>query len=105
MLKNYPAKGFCLKLSSFNNDPEKFATTGFKIVNYLQENEISHNIYITRACKSSTSDKIIFDDVRMYIWARKSSFGIKDTTAFIPAVCEFFGHLAIRSNKINYLLN
>ncbi|KAF7998127.1 hypothetical protein HCN44_009525 [Aphidius gifuensis] len=99
VLKNYPAKGFCLKLSSFNNDPEKFALIGFKIINYLQDNEISHNIYITRAFKSSTSDKIIFDDVRMYIWARKSSFGIKDTTGFIPAVCELFGHLTIRTEE------
>ncbi|XP_011261105.1 GDP-D-glucose phosphorylase 1 isoform X2 [Camponotus floridanus] len=93
LLINYPAKGFCLKLSSFKNIRD-FVSQTFLIVNYLQSHQVAHNVYITRA-KSGLNDDL-YNDIRIYIWARKPSPGIKDTTAFIPAVCELFGHLSIR---------
>jgi GDP-D-glucose phosphorylase len=66
----------------------------FSIVNYLQACQVAHNLYITRA--KSKADDELYDDIRIYIWARKKSTGVKDTTAFIPAVCELFGHLSIK---------
>lgn len=99
-MTNYPAKGFCLKLSSFKNIRD-FASQTFLIVNYLHLHQIAYNIYITRA-KSRPNDDL-YNDVRIYIWARKSSTGIKDTTAFIPAVCELFGHFSIKGKSNIYV--
>lgn len=97
---NYPAKGFCLKLSSFKSIQD-FVSQTFFIVNYLQLHQVAHNVYITRAKSRSNDD--LYNDLRIYIWVRKSSTGIKDTTAFIPAVCEFFGHLSIRGKNNIYV--
>lgn len=93
LLVDYPAKGLCIKLSSFKNI-EDFVSQAFLIVNYLQLHEVAHNIYITRA-KLKLNDKL-YSDIRIYVWARKSCVGVKDTIAFLPAVCELFGHLSIR---------
>lgn len=96
LLINYPAKGFCLKLSSFKSIRD-FVSQAFLVVNYLQLHQVAHNVYITRA-KSRPSDDL-YNDVRIYIWARKPSTGVKDTIAFIPAVCELFGHFSIRGKS------
>lgn len=92
-LVDYPAKGLCVKLSSFENVRD-FVSRAFLVVNYLQLNQIAHNVYITRAKLKSNNES--HGDVRMYVWARKSFVGAKDTTAFVPAVCELFGHLSIK---------
>jgi GDP-D-glucose phosphorylase len=82
-------------LSSFENqDISKYALYAHKIVSYLQENQIAHNIYITRS--KTDIEKEIFDDIRIYIWARAPSYGIKNTKDFVIAACELFGHLPIR---------
>lgn len=95
LLKDYPAKGFCLKLSWFvNRDIQELGTWAFVVVNYLQENNVAHNVYITRSRTDCREE--IYDDIRIYIWARKPSSGVKDTRTFIPAVAELFGHLSIR---------
>lgn len=98
---DYPAKGFCLKLSSFKNI-KNLVSKSFLIINYLQLHQIAHNVYITRA-KSKSGDRW-YNDVRIYIWARKSFTGIKNTIAFKPAVCELFGHLSITGkNRMTYI--
>ncbi|XP_015588884.1 GDP-D-glucose phosphorylase 1 [Cephus cinctus] len=97
-LTDFPSKGFCLKLSFFpGNNIYKLVEWAYKIVDYLQESEIAHNVYITRA-KMESKDKE-YNDLRVYIWGRNSSIGIKDTRSFVPAVCELFGHLSIRSEQ------
>ncbi|KAL6444083.1 hypothetical protein ACFW04_001792 [Cataglyphis niger] len=97
LLINYPAKGFCLKLSNFKSIKD-FVSQTFLVVNYLQLQQIAHNVYITRA-KSQPNDDL-YNDIRIYIWARKPFIGVKDTIAFIPAVCELFGHLSIRDEDV-----
>ncbi|XP_076632235.1 GDP-D-glucose phosphorylase 1 isoform X3 [Colletes latitarsis] len=92
ILRNYPANGFCIKRSNVQNIDD-LVTWAFLIINYLQEAEIAHNVYITRAKGGSGKE---YEDLRIYIWARKSSSGIKDTNALIIAVCELFGHLSIK---------
>lgn len=96
LLINYPAKGFCLKLSNFKSIRD-FVSQTFLVVNYLQLQQVAHNVYITRA-KSRPNDDL-YNDIRIYIWARKPFIGVKDTIAFIPAVCELFGHLSIRGKS------
>ncbi|XP_078053756.1 GDP-D-glucose phosphorylase 1 isoform X2 [Augochlora pura] len=96
ILKNYPANGFCIKHSSVRNLDELVNWT-FLITDYLQKSEIPHNVYITRAKIDSGGE---YQDLRIYIWPRKPSEGIKDTSIFFPAVCELFGHLIITSEEM-----
>ncbi|XP_017759171.1 PREDICTED: GDP-D-glucose phosphorylase 1 [Eufriesea mexicana] len=91
ILENYPAKGFCIKYSNVCNI-ENFVNWTFLIINYLQNAQIAHNVYITRA-KLNIEEE--YKDLRVYIWARKSYKGTKVMDAFNPAACELFGHLTI----------
>lgn len=95
ILGNYPAKGFCIKYSNVQN-MDDFVNWAFLIINYLQNNQIAHNIYITRGKSNIKENKEEYRDVRIYIWARKSSQGAKDIHAFNLAACELFGHLSIK---------
>lgn len=99
---DYPSKGFVfiLKSSDLLSD---FVKTVFIMINYLQQKNIPHNIFITRALVKdlNTSD---FNDlrncVRVFIWARISS-GDKRMDKFSPATCELFGHLVFK-DKIEF---
>ncbi|XP_031838149.1 GDP-D-glucose phosphorylase 1 [Nomia melanderi] len=96
ILKNYPANGFCIKRLNVKNIDE-FVNWAFLVINYLQNKQIAHNVYITRAKADSGKE---YEDLRIYIWARKSSTGIKDTSVFNVASCELFGHLSIKSEEV-----
>ena len=81
---------------------QKFSEICYLIIKFLQDNELAHNVFITRAkCKPESE---VFDDIRVYIWARKPSFGIKNEIAFVPAACELFGHIVARCKSIKYYL-
>ncbi|XP_012524633.1 GDP-D-glucose phosphorylase 1 [Monomorium pharaonis] len=97
LLVDYPAKGFCLKLSDFK-DIKDFVSRAFLVINYLQLRQMAHNVYVTRA-KAKCNDKL-YNDLRIYIWVRKPFIGMKDTTAFTIAACELFGHLSIGDENI-----
>ncbi|XP_076653350.1 GDP-D-glucose phosphorylase 1 [Halictus rubicundus] len=96
ILRKYPANGFCIKHSNVRNLDE-LVNWIFLIIDYLQKSEIPHNVYITRAKADSEED---YQDLRVYIWARKPSIGTKDTSTFVCAVCELFGHLSIKSEEM-----
>lgn len=100
MLVDYPAKGFCLKLSDFKNIKD-FVSRTFVVMNYLQLHQMAYNVFVTRA-KSKSNDEL-YNDIRIYIWVRKPLTGIKDTTAFIPGVCELFGHLSLAGKNRIYI--
>lgn len=97
LLVDYPAKGFCLKLSDFKSIQD-FVSRTFLVVNYLQSRQMAHNVFITRARAKSNDEA--YNDVRIYIWVRKPLIGSKDPAAFIPAACEFFGHLTFRDENM-----
>ncbi|XP_058801334.1 GDP-D-glucose phosphorylase 1 [Phymastichus coffea] len=98
IIEDFPSKGFCIKFLSFKEkNIDDFVAYAYKIVAYLQLNEIAHNIYITRS--KSNPDKLEFDDIRIYIWARRPNYGVKNTKDFIIAACEVFGHLPIRTQE------
>ncbi|KAI4503534.1 hypothetical protein M0802_000937 [Mischocyttarus mexicanus] len=96
LLENFPSKGFCFKLSA-SKKLETFVSLIFSFVNYLIKHQIAHNIYITRA--KTTHLKEEYDDIRAYVWARKSQVEVKDTTLINPAACEFFGHIAVKTEE------
>nr|XP_033200061.1 GDP-D-glucose phosphorylase 1-like [Bombus vancouverensis nearcticus] len=98
ILRNYPAKGFCIKYSNVQN-MDDFVNWAFLIIDYLQNKQIAHNIYITRGKSNIKENKEEYRDVRIYIWARKSTQGAKDIHAFNLAACELFGHLSIKSKE------
>lgn len=62
---------------------------------------MAHNVYVTRA-KLKSNDKL-YNDIRIYIWVRKSLIGVKNTAAFLPGVCELFGHFTIRGKTRKYI--
>ncbi|KAL7301792.1 hypothetical protein TKK_0005780 [Trichogramma kaykai] len=97
ILENFPAKGFCIQLSSFDQDLKRYTSYLYKIVLILKTNEIPYNIYITRAKTNVTNQ--VFNDIRTYIWARESCYGVKDTENLLIAACECFGHMNIRNEK------
>ncbi|XP_076320721.1 GDP-D-glucose phosphorylase 1 isoform X3 [Tachypleus tridentatus] len=41
----------------------------------------------------------MYEAVRIFVWARKSSFGEKNDEAFNPALCELGGHLPIKNER------
>ncbi|XP_076299410.1 GDP-D-glucose phosphorylase 1 [Lasioglossum baleicum] len=96
ILRKYPANGFCIKYSNVPNLDE-LVNWIFLIIDYLQKSEIPHNVYITRAKTDSEED---YQDLRIYIWARKPSIGTKDTNIFVCAICELFGHFSIKSEEM-----
>lgn len=75
---------------------DDFVNWAFLIIDYLQNKQIAHNIYITRGKSNIKENKKEYRDVRIYIWARKSTQGAKDIHAFNLAACELFGHLSIK---------
>ncbi|KAG6802074.1 GDP-D-glucose phosphorylase 1 [Apis mellifera caucasica] len=95
ILEKYPAKAFCVKYSNVQNIDD-FVNWAFLIINYLQNAQIAHNVYITRAKLNCTEE---YKDLRIYIWSRKSSEGTKNINAFNPAACELFGHLLLKSEE------
>nr|XP_033204893.1 GDP-D-glucose phosphorylase 1-like [Bombus vancouverensis nearcticus] len=76
---------------------DDFVNWAFLIIDYLQNKQIAHNIYITRGKSNIKENKEEYRDVRIYIWARKSTQGAKDIHAFNLAACELFGHLSMKS--------
>ncbi|XP_014209959.1 GDP-D-glucose phosphorylase 1 [Copidosoma floridanum] len=104
ILEGFPAKGFCIMLSSFEDrDINKYVSHAYTVISCLQKNKIAHNIYITRS--TSDPERKNYDDVRIYIWARSSSYGAKNTEDFIIAACECFGHLIIRTTEAYERIN
>lgn len=105
ILEDYPAKGFVFQLPS-NKCPGTLARDVFRLTHFLQCNNIAHNIYITRGTDFSSSNKNCktLNTVRVYVWARKSSSGAKQSDAFNPAICELFGHLSIKTEAAYWSL-
>ncbi|XP_066991317.2 GDP-D-glucose phosphorylase 1 isoform X2 [Anabrus simplex] len=96
-LINYPAQGFVFQLSPGCN-PAALARAVYKLTSYLQNENIAHNVYMTRGklfnFQHVKSD--VLDTVRVYVWARRHSAGVKNREAYDPALCELFGHLVIK---------
>jgi len=93
-IMDYPASGFTFQTNS--SEIHSTANSVYKVSSYLQENNIAHNLFITRGT-AFDGNSTEYDTIRVYLWARQSTFGIKDDTAFNVACCELSGHLPIKS--------
>uniref|UniRef100_A0A1B6DBY0 GDP-D-glucose phosphorylase 1 n=1 Tax=Clastoptera arizonana TaxID=38151 RepID=A0A1B6DBY0_9HEMI len=97
ILKEFPSKGFVFELKP-GGDTETLSKYVYKLTNFLQNNEEPYNIYITRSIPiGQINDDGTRNTIRVYVWARKPTYGMKNLKVFHPALCELFGHLAIKS--------
>ncbi|XP_071450618.1 GDP-D-glucose phosphorylase 1 [Hetaerina americana] len=99
-LREYPAEGFAFQLLEL--DVNSFVRSVLTLTNYLQENGIAHNLFLTRGTEFKDHEKAESlvngkNIVRVYVWARKPTHGAKEVEAFNPALCELFGHFPIKS--------
>ncbi|XP_068219841.1 GDP-D-glucose phosphorylase 1 [Palaemon carinicauda] len=95
IFKDYHSPGFVFQLE--NKDIEKLVGCAMAVIKMFMEEEISHNIFITRGTPltGATSSPDSYTTLRLIIWGRKPSYGVKDVSSFAVAVCELAGHVPI----------
>lgn len=99
LLQALPAPGFLFYTSGPGPDLEVLISRVCRVTDYLSDHEIAHNLFVTRGAppgQASTSD---LSGIRVILWARKSSFGIKESGAFNVALCELAGHLPVKTSQ------
>lgn len=100
LLQAVPAPGFLFYTSGPGRDLEALVSRVCQATDYLTDHEIAHNLFVTRGAppgKASPSSALM--GVRVILWARKSSFGIKEGEAFSVALCELAGHLPVKTSQ------
>ncbi|KAL1460121.1 hypothetical protein WDU94_012059 [Cyamophila willieti] len=107
VLLDYPARGFVFQISSVQNYIQQIRSV-FRLIEYFQRCQVPHNIYITRGVAvDSSTDGVncqvlnnMRDVIRVYVWARSSSAGLKRVLYNIkPALCELFGHITVKDQS------
>ncbi|XP_063509012.1 GDP-D-glucose phosphorylase 1 isoform X2 [Pongo pygmaeus] len=79
LLQGLPAPGFLFYTRGPGPDLESLISRVCRATDYLTDHEIAHNLFVTRgAPPGKTSPSSALTGVRVILWARKSSFGIKD---------------------------
>lgn len=100
LLQGLPAPGFLFYASRPGPDLEALIGRVCRATDYLSDHEIAHNLFVTRgAPPGKTSPSSALMGVRVILWARKSSFGIKEGEAFNVALCELAGHLPVKTSQ------
>ncbi|XP_022419689.1 GDP-D-glucose phosphorylase 1 [Delphinapterus leucas] len=100
LLQDLPAPGFLFYTSGPGPDLEALISRVCLATDYLADHEIAHNLFVTRgAPPGKTSSSSALTGVRVILWARKSSFGIKKGEAFNVALCELAGHLPVKTSQ------
>lgn len=100
LLQAVPAPGFLFYTSGPGPDLEALISRVCRATNYLTDHEIAHNLFVTRgAPPGKTSPSSALTGIRVILWARKSSFGIKESEAFNVALCELAGHLPVKTSQ------
>jgi len=75
-LKDFPAKGFVFQLE--NEDITLLLRNVFTLISFLQQNEIAHNIFLTRGTSFQKPIEESYDTLRVFVWLRESNFGTKN---------------------------
>ncbi|XP_041853944.1 GDP-D-glucose phosphorylase 1 [Melanotaenia boesemani] len=100
-MQDVPA-GFLFYTES--EDVEKVARTVCQVTDFLVDNNIAHNMFLTRGCPpcgciQTRKDCYLRNGVRIAIWPRMACFGAKEESAFNVALCELAGHLPFKNKK------
>lgn len=93
-LVDYPAEGFAFEVSAKNRIA--VVDEAMKIIRLLIDDSVAHNVFLTRGAPFAGDDGA-YSVVRLYLWARKTSYGAKDESAFNVALCELSGHLPMKT--------
>lgn len=100
LLQAVPAPGFLFYTSGPGPDLEALVSRVCRATDYLTDHEIAHNLFVTRgAPPGKTSPSSALMGLRVILWARKTSFGIKEGEAFSVALCELAGHLPVKTSQ------
>ncbi|XP_058521563.1 GDP-D-glucose phosphorylase 1 isoform X2 [Ochotona princeps] len=98
LLQALPAPGFLFYTSGSGPDLEGLISRVCRATDYLIDHEIAHNLFVTRgAPPGKASPSPALTGIRVILWPRKSSFGIKEGEAFNVALCELAGHLPVKT--------
>ncbi|CAG0913549.1 unnamed protein product [Notodromas monacha] len=95
VLEEYPAPAFV-----FISEGTQIQSTVqyiMVLVRWLLENDIAHNVFITRGSNPNGSDELVG---RCYVWARESYFGSKEGARFFPAVLELAGRIIVYEESV-----
>ncbi|KAL5008849.1 hypothetical protein ScPMuIL_014430 [Solemya velum] len=90
-LDEMPVKGFAFQLHG--STVQKLARTLHKVTSCLHDQEIAHNLHLSRGTVFGT-DKT--ETIRIFLWPRKKVIGENDLAAFNAAFVELAGHLPIK---------
>ncbi|KAL4005955.1 hypothetical protein ACER0C_005668 [Sarotherodon galilaeus] len=98
---DFPA-GFLFYAES--EEVEKVAQTICEVTDFLVNDNIAHNLFLTRGsppCVQTQGEKDLCSrkGVRIAVWPRISCFGAKEEDAFNVALCELAGHLPFKNKK------
>ncbi|XP_075414106.1 GDP-D-glucose phosphorylase 1 [Tenrec ecaudatus] len=100
LLQALPAPGFLYHTRGPGPDLEAMVSRVCRATDYLSEHEIAHNLFVTRGAPPGKSSPCsALTGVRVILWARKSSFGVKEHQAFNVALCELAGHLPVKTSQ------
>ncbi|KAM4826197.1 GDP-D-glucose phosphorylase 1 isoform 1-T3 [Thomomys bottae] len=100
LLQALPAPGFLFYAGSPGPDLEAVVGRVCRATDYLSEREIAHNVFVTRgAAPGERSPSSALTGLRVILWPRKSSFGVKEGEAFNVALCELAGHLPVKTSQ------
>jgi len=94
---HWPAKGFAFQLE--RNDITSLVRNVYKLTSFLIRKNHAHNLMLTRGCGFGSKDPSSYDTVRVFVWAREPSYGVKDDFAFNIACCEISGHLPMKNQN------
>lgn len=84
-LLDHPAPAFCFRVT----DNLKEISEVYKLIKYLQDESIAHNIFM------KITDTL--NAVEVYVFPRKSTTGVKQLAAFNVAVLELSGWFPVFS--------
>jgi len=97
----YPAKCWIF-LMSRGDSITHLAKQLSKMTSWFADNDVAHNIVITRGAGISGGDGS--DHIRVFVWARVSVVGAKDPGDFVMAALELSGQILVyESDKYNVI--
>ncbi|XP_012397844.2 GDP-D-glucose phosphorylase 1 [Sarcophilus harrisii] len=100
LLEGLPAPGFLFYVDEPGPKLKALVDRVCQVTNYLTDQEIAHNLFVTRgAPPGNPPSSLAYVGVRVILWARKSSFGVKEGEAFNVALCELAGHLPVKTSQ------
>ncbi|XP_007479378.2 GDP-D-glucose phosphorylase 1 isoform X2 [Monodelphis domestica] len=100
LLEGLPAPGFLFYIDEPGPKLEALVGRVCQVTNYLADQEIAHNLFVTRgAPPGNPPSSLTYSGIRVILWARKSRFGVKEGEAFNVALCELAGHLPVKTSQ------